>query len=189
LEFQRFKLISKVDFFERQAQAHRHTKLLILYFVLAVASLIAAVYLVSVLLFNGHYYLVAAHRPELSLWNPKLLLVVAAATLTVIGIGTAFKTVELSRGGSAVAMILGGRLIPLSTTGPNERKLLNVVEEIAIAAGVPVPQVFLTDKENGINAFAAGHSTSDAVISVTQGAIKLLTRDELQGALPPFIPA
>ncbi len=177
-----------MDFFERQEQAHRHTKLLILYFVLAVASLIAAVYFVSVLIFTGvslhdpRYY-VSGEPPPLSLWHPKLLLAVAAGTLAVLGIGSGFKTIELSQGGSAVATMLGGRLIPGTATDPNERKLLNVVEEMAIAAGIPVPQVYLMDKENGINAFAAGHSTSDAVISVTRGAIKLLTRDELQGVI------
>src|SRR5439155_1036777 len=69
------------------------------------------------------------------------------------------------------------------TSDPNERKLLNVVEEMAIAAGIPVPQVYVMDNEEGINAFAAGHSTSDAVVSVTRGALKLLTRDELQGVI------
>jgi Zn-dependent protease with chaperone function len=69
------------------------------------------------------------------------------------------------------------------TVDPDERKLLNVVEEMAIAAGVPVPQVYLLPEEKGINAFAAGHSTSDAVVTVTQGSIRLLSRDELQGVI------
>ena len=97
--------------------------------------------------------------------------------------GSGFKTLELAQGGSAVATALGGRPVSPTTADPNERKLLNVVEEMAIAAGVPVPQVYLLPEERGINAFAAGHSTSDAAVTVTGGAIKLLTRDELQGVI------
>ena len=97
--------------------------------------------------------------------------------------GSPFKTLELAKGGSVVATNFGGRLVNPSTTDPDERKLLNVVEEMAIAAGIPVPQVYLLPEERGINAFAAGHSTSDAVVAVTEGSIKLLTRDELQGVI------
>ncbi|PYI80541.1 MAG: peptidase M48, partial [Verrucomicrobia bacterium] len=79
--------------------------------------------------------------------------------------------------------MLGGRLLHPNTADPDERKLLNVVEEMAIASGVPVPQVYVMDEEPGINAFAAGFSPSDAVISVTHGGLKLLKRDELQGVL------
>jgi Zn-dependent protease with chaperone function/uncharacterized tellurite resistance protein B-like protein len=177
-----------MDFFERQEKAHRNTKLLVVYFVAGVAMLIAAIYLVCALIFTGvafraHKYRSAEDEVQISWWNPKLFLGVATGTLAVVAIGSIFKTLELSQGGSAVATMLNGRLVPPTTPDPNERKLLNVVEEMAIAAGVPVPQVYVMDEENGINAFAAGHSTSDAVISVTRGAIKLLTRDELQGVI------
>ena len=97
--------------------------------------------------------------------------------------GSAFKTLQLASGGSAVAELLGGRLIDSNTSDADERKLLNVVEEMSIASGVPVPQVYVMDDEAGINAFAAGHSTSDAAISVTRGCMKLLSRDELQGVI------
>ena len=82
-----------------------------------------------------------------------------------------------------VASQLGGRLVNPTTTNPDERKLLNVVEEMAIAAGIPVPQVYVLPEESGINAFAAGHTTSDAVVAVTSGAMRLLSRDELQGVI------
>ncbi len=176
-----------MDFFERQERARRNTKLLIFYFILGVVSLIAAVYLISLVIFTGfglreqHYLELGQHH--ISFWNPRLLLGVAAGTVAVIGVGSGFKTIELAQGGSAVATMLGGRLIALTTSDPDERKLLNVVEEMAIAAGVPVPQVYLMDEENGINAFAAGHSTSDAAISVTRGTVKFLKRDELQGVI------
>jgi Zn-dependent protease with chaperone function len=177
-----------MDFFESQEHARHHTKALVIYFALGVAMMIAAIYAVSVAVFTGaHVYSSSrAHEevvPEIVWWNPRLFLGVTAGTLAVIGLGSLFKTLALARGGSTVATTLGGRLLLPTTTEPNERKLLNVVEEMAIAAGVPVPQVFLMDKEAGINAFAAGHSTKDAVISVTAGAVNLLTRDELQGVI------
>ena len=177
-----------MDFFERQEKAHRNTRLLIVYFIAGVTMLVLSVYLVSVLIFTGvahhaHRILETGDQIQSLWWNPKLFFGVATGTLAVVAIGSIFKTLELSQGGSAVATMLGGRLVPSTTTEPNERKLLNVVEEMAIAAGVPVPQVYIMDQENGINAFAAGHSTSDAAISVTRGATKLLTRDELQGVI------
>ena len=89
----------------------------------------------------------------------------------------------MSSGGSAVAESLGGRLVDSNTRDPHERKLLNVVEEMAIASGVPMPQVYVLDDEPGINAFAAGHTPSDAAVAVTRGCIATLTRDELQGVI------
>jgi Zn-dependent protease with chaperone function len=178
-----------MDFFDRQEQAHRNTKLLVIYFSVGVAMLILSIYLVVWFLFGvlGHEERRLGHesyQPTAdTLWQPGMFLSVAAGTLAVVGLGSLFKTMELSRGGSAVATMLGGRLVNPATSDPDERKLLNVVEEMAIAAGVPVPQVYLLPSENAINAFAAGHSTSDAAIGVTAGCIRLLTRDELQGVM------
>src|SRR6185503_13982936 len=111
------------------------------------------------------------------------LLWATIGTLVVILIGSVFRTLQLARGGSAVAELLDGRLINSNTSDADERKLLNVVEEMSIASGVPVPQVYVMDDEAGINAFAAGHSASDAAVSVTRGCMKLLSRDELQGVI------
>jgi Zn-dependent protease with chaperone function len=175
-----------MDFFERQEKAHRNTKLLAVYFVMGVALLVAAVYLSALVIFTGaafHHHYYNSEQVQFALWNPQLFLGVAVGTLAVITIGSISKTAELARGGSAVAEMLGGRLVNSSTTEPDERKLLNVVEEMALASGVPVPQVYVLDNEQGINAFAAGHSTSDAVVTVTHGCMKLLTRDELQGVI------
>ena len=175
-----------MDFFERQDQARRNTKLLVVYFILGVALLIVAVYAATLVIFTGvasrHHHLYDG-QAQLVLWNPQLFLGAAVGTLAVIALGSGFKTMELAQGGSTVATMLGGRLVDPATTDPDERKLRNVVEEMAIAAGVPVPQVYLLPEESAINAFAAGHSTSDAVVAVTGGAMKLLTRDELQGVI------
>ena len=90
---------------------------------------------------------------------------------------------SLSSGGRAVAELLDGRLVNPNSIDIHERKLLNIVEEMAIASGVPVPQVYVMDGETSINAFAAGHSASDAAISVTRGCMTMLSRDELQGVI------
>ena len=175
-----------MDFFERQDRARRNTKLLVVYFILGVALLVVAVYAAVLGVFTGltsHRHGAYDEPAQVVLWNPQLFLGAAVGTLAVIALGSGFKTLELAQGGSAVASMLGGRLVDPTTTDPDERKLRNVVEEMAIAAGVPVPQVYLLPEERGINAFAAGHSPSDAVVAVTAGAMKLLTRDELQGVI------
>ena len=184
-----------MDFFERQEKARRNTHFLVVYFLAGVAMMILVIYLVIATVFTAagvrhrsryyRYYnsdtqLEAQYHP---LWNPKLFLGVAIGTLAVIGIGSGFKTMELAQGGSAVSSMMGGRLINPNSTDLDERKLLNVVEEMALASGVPVPQVYVMDNEQGINAFAAGHTTSDATVTVTRGCMKLLTRDELQGVI------
>jgi len=161
-----------MDFFDRQERARRSTRVLVVYFALAVLATVLATYAaLSLILLRG------------LVWEPAMALVVLVGTLAVIGGGSAYKRVELAAGGSAVATMLGGRLVQPSTTDSDERKLLNVVEEMALASGVPVPQVYLLADEVGINAFAAGHSPGDAVIGVTRGAIRVLSRDELQGVM------
>ncbi|MGH8024754.1 MAG: M48 family metalloprotease [Limisphaerales bacterium] len=173
-----------MDFFEQQAKAHRKTKWLVFYFILAVTAMIAAVYIAAILVFSG----VQVHQADngqfqVSAWNPQIFIGVCIAILAIVGIGSAYKTMSLSAGGSAVSELMGGRLINTNTTDPNERKLLDVIEEMSIASGVPMPQVYVMDEEDGINAFAAGHKPGDATITVTRGCMKLLSRDELQGVI------
>jgi Zn-dependent protease with chaperone function len=174
-----------MDFFARQDQARRKTKWLIFYFVLAVACIIVLVYGVSLFALMGansrhHHY--DADVP-LTLWNPQIFGGALLGTLAVVLGGCAYKMNELSSGGSALSESLGARLISSNTTDPAERRLLNVVEEMSIASGVPMPQVYLMHWEDGINAFAAGHTTSDATITVTRGCMEILSRDELQGVI------
>jgi Zn-dependent protease with chaperone function/uncharacterized tellurite resistance protein B-like protein len=174
-----------MDFFTQQDKTRRKTKLLVFYFAIAVAALIVAVYFASLVIFTGaqsHYHRYD-EQPQFALWNPQLFLGVAVGVLAVILIGSGYKTMALAQGGSVVSEMMGGRLIGPNTNDPDERKLLNVVEEMAIASGVPVPQVYVMDEENGINAFAAGHKPGDATVTVTSGCMKLLSRDELQGVI------
>ena len=170
-----------MDFFQRQDHARKVSRRLIFFFFLAVAATIAAVYLGIAL---GRQAYGAQNSPSLqSLWDPGLFLIVTASTLAIVVGGSAYKISTLSSGGSAVASALGGRPLNPSTTDPAEVQLRNVIEEMAIASGVPVPEIFILDGEPGINAFAAGNSTSDAAIGVTRGAMTLLDRDELQAVM------
>jgi Zn-dependent protease with chaperone function len=172
-----------MDFFERQDKARRKTKLLVFYFIVAICLLILAAYAAVFGIFGRKEVVDSLGEASFTFWQADLFFWSAFGTLLVIGIGSVVKTVELSRGGSAVAQMLDGRLINSNTTEANERKLLNVVEEMAIASGIPVPQVYLLENEAGINAFAAGHSTGDAAIGVTRGGIQMLSRDQLQGVV------
>ena len=165
-----------MDFFERQDKARRNTKFLVFYFVAAVVLLVVAVYAAVALIFTFS-------EESIDWAQPGLFFGTAAATVGVISMGSVFKTMALARGGRAVAELLDGRLVNPNATDVHERKLLNIVEEMAIASGVPVPQVYVMDNEPGINAFAAGHSASDAAISVTRGCMTILSRDELQGVI------
>jgi Zn-dependent protease with chaperone function len=175
-----------MDFFERQDKARKKTKWLVIYFILAVAAMIAAIYVTLLLIFFGvqsHQHSYDETQAQFTFWNAQLFLGVALGTIAIILTGSSYKTMALASGGSAVSEMMGGRLINPNTTDPDERKLLNVVEEMAIASGVPVPQVYVMDDEDGINAFAAGHKTSDATVTVTRGCMKLLSREELQGVI------
>ena len=96
---------------------------------------------------------------------------------------TLYKISILSGGGGRVAQDMGGTLVPPDTDDPLRRRLRNVVEEMSIASGVPVPDVYVMEHEPGINAFAAGYSAGDAAVAVTRGTLELLDREELQGVI------
>ncbi|MFZ5572383.1 MAG: M48 family metallopeptidase [Thermodesulfobacteriota bacterium] len=168
-----------MDFFAHQDAARRNTFLLTLYFILAVFFIVCGVYLAVVAAWN----LAMEGGGGLLLWNSTLFGQIAAGVCALILIGSLYKIIVLSKGGEKVAEMLGAVQIAPDTTDPEDRKLLNVVEEMAIASGVPVPRVYALRREKGINAFAAGFSTGDAVIAVTQGCLSHLSRDELQGVV------
>ncbi len=171
-----------MDFFESQDVARRKTSLLVGYYVLAVALIIAGVYLAFAVIFLGAKARSGDSIEVSQLWNPTLAMWVMGGTLAVVLIGSLSKIAQLSSGGEAVARMLGGKLIDPGATDPQQRKVLNIVEEMSIASGVPVPPVFMLE-DDSINAFAAGLSPSNAVIGVTRGSVEQLSRDELQGVM------
>lgn len=183
-----------MDFFEEQDLARKRTFRLVLLFGIAVVGVSAAVYALGLAVSywigidtSGVNYMVGRYdnlgQSSWALWNPTVFMVTVGSTLILIGLGSLYKTAQLRSGGAAVAQALGGRRVDPDSTKLDERRLLNVVEEMSIASGVPVPDVYVLDDESGINAFAAGNTTSDAVIGVTQGTLQLLRRSELQGVV------
>ncbi len=174
-----------MDFFAHQDRARRNTTLLVFYYVITVALIIATVYAAFALVFLGEQAGLGSNNFRIDrLWHLELFLCVVGLTLFVVVSGTTYKIVGLaSGGGPSVASMLGGIQISHGTKDPDERKVLNVVEEMAIASGLPVPAVYIMNNESGINAFAAGFSHQNAVIGVTRGSVKQLNRDELQGVV------
>jgi Zn-dependent protease with chaperone function len=163
------------DFFTQQERNRRKTGLLVFLFVCAVTLIIAALYaaISAILIMN---------RVSTDIFDPRLLAGVAGGTIALVVGGSLFKTSQLKRGGAAVAEMLGGRLVSASTQDLKEKQLYNVVEEMSIASGTPMPDVYILD-ENGINACAAGWGTSDAAVCVTKGSLDFLSREELQGVI------
>ena len=165
-----------MNFFEAQDRARHNTAFLSLLFIAAAVGLVLLLYLAA------HVFIVG----EPLAWqhiNYEVLLNVAVGVGALISVGTIYKTLVLTAGGgSAVAESMGGRLIPSATTNPAERQLLNIVGEMSLAAGCPVPRVYLID-DDGINAFAAGSKIGNAVIGVTRGALQAFSRDQMQGVI------
>ena len=167
-----------MDFFAQQARVRGSSRRLVVLFVLAVAAIVLAID-VAVWLALGHRPIEGEPTPS----NVPLLFMTSCVVLGGIALSSLFRIVSLSAGGKKVAQTVGALEVPTDTTDPRLRRLRNVIEEVAIAAGVPVPDIYLMAEEPGINAFAAGYSASDAAVCVTQGCLDLLSRDELQGVI------
>jgi Zn-dependent protease with chaperone function len=162
-----------VDFFERQRTARGTSVKLVVLFVVAVLASVAVIDAIAALAMRGW--------PRDSV--VAVLAAVSVATLLVIAGGMIGKTFSLRKGGAAVAASVGAVPVDPTTSDPALRRFVNVVEEMSIASGVPMPHLFVLPREQGINAFAAGFTPADAAITVTEGALSHLTRDELQGVI------
>ena len=166
-----------MNFFRAQDEARGRTTKLVVLLVLAILALAGSLYVLAVL---GKGELL--EHGELDWFQGDLFCLTSGLALVVILGGSLVRIAELSKGGGAIAERLGGRLVSGVTKDPAERRYLNVVQEMALAAGLPVPLCFVLDDES-INAFAAGNSPQDAAVGVTRGALRHLTRDELQGVI------
>lgn len=171
---------TSTDFFAHQDLARKHTRRFVL---LYIAAVILICLVLAVIAFGASWFSYDLEQPGRLAGALTIAAVAALVTGLVIGGGSLYRVMELRGGGSVVAAALGGRLIDPSSRDPDERRVLNVVEEMAIASGVPVPPVFIMRDEKGINAFAAGYKSGDAVIGVTQGCVEGLSREELQGVM------
>ena len=173
-----------MDFFDRQEHSHRMSRWLVLLFIAAVVAIVAATTLL-VLVVMGQ-----PQNPDIGLFSSAnlqrqsgLLLATAFGAGLAMGLASLFRSVTLRGGGGKVARELGGQRLDADTRDPQLQQLQNVVEEIALAAGVPVPEIYVLEDEDGINAFAAGYSPADAAIAVTRGTLDKLDRAELQGVI------
>jgi Zn-dependent protease with chaperone function len=167
-----------VDFFDRQEASHRSTRYLVLLFGLAFLAVGLATGIV-VLAALG----VSGNSPGALFGDSRLLAVTVAVVVALMVIASLFRVAVLSRGGGHVARMLGGTQIQGDDPDPAHRRLLNVVEEMAIASGLPVPEIYVLEQEAGINAFAAGLTPADAAVAVTRGSLERLNRAELQGVI------
>ncbi|MBI1422306.1 MAG: M48 family metalloprotease [Gammaproteobacteria bacterium] len=174
-----------MDFFQAQDNARQNTTRLVILFALAVLTLVVLTNLLvmAVLAVFSRHGAPMTSETFFATFDWKLFAMVGVGVTIVVIVGSLYKLLQLASGGKVVAESLGGRLVGLNTTDPMHRKILNVVEEMAIASGTPVPPVYVLEDEHGINAFAAGYTTGDAVIGVTRGCIELLNRDQLQGVI------
>ena len=171
-----------MNFFEHQEAARRNSRRLVVLFALAVVAIVIAVNVAATVLFHTF------SAPVGLRWHSGVLPngFYFTNTVVVLGLifgGTLLEMNRLKAGGVAVAQMVGAREVDTSTRDLLDRRLVNIVEEMAIASGVPMPRVFVMDAETSINAFAAGHSIDDAIVAVTRGTLTRLSRDELQGVI------
>ena len=176
-----------MQFFERQAATRRLSRWMVLLFILAIVAIVIAIDLVVIvaitMLTSEDGGLLAASQMDFGRY-PIAVLVSSAVVLGTISIASLTRSSSLAAGGGgSIAEALGGTRVTGDTTDPLRRRLLNVVEEMAIASGVPVPRVYVLEREAGINAFAAGHNPANAAVAVTRGALTNLNRNELQGVI------
>jgi Zn-dependent protease with chaperone function len=182
-----------VDFYAYQAAARRQSRLFVVLFMAAVAVVVIALDAViftvlaarssSSNAYGAQYGNAPLDPLQFAMRNPDAVFVVSLLIIGVIGLASLFKSAQLRGGGAVVAQSLGGVRVERDTADPARKRLRNIIEEMAIASGVPVPEIYVLEQEPAINAFAAGHTPANACITVTQGAIDHLNRDELQGVI------
>jgi Zn-dependent protease with chaperone function len=173
-----------VDFWAQQADARRRSGWLIFLFALAVLAVVIAVntLVLSILALIESEQLMLPDGDWLA-GHPRAVVITTLLVLGYLAVAHLYRTSALAAGGGVVARGLGGMRVQAETRDPLERRLLNVVEEMAIASGVPVPSVYVLEQEDGINAFTAGHTMANAAIAVTRGALQRLDRAQLQGVV------
>ncbi|MGA8709351.1 MAG: M48 family metallopeptidase, partial [Steroidobacteraceae bacterium] len=178
-----------MDFFAQQAASRRQSRLFVAAFVVTVVVVVLALDAVIFTVLAAREPAGPGYGPQplgplsYALAYPDTALGVSVLIVAAIALSSAFKSQQLRAGGAVVARSLGGVRVEPDTQDPSRQRLRNIVEEMSIASGVPMPEIYVLEQEPGINAFAAGHSPADAAITVTHGALEHLDRDELQGVI------
>jgi Zn-dependent protease with chaperone function len=169
-----------MDFFDRQDASRRATRYLVLMFALAFVAigLATGILILLVIGVSGEGQLAA-----LVISEPGVLASIATIVVAIMVLASLFRVASLARGGGHVARMLGGTQVRGDDNDPTHSRLVNVVEEMAIASGLPVPEIYVLEQERGINAFAAGLTPGDAAVAVTRGSLEQLSRSELQGVV------
>ena len=165
-----------MNFFEHQDNARKQTRWLIAAFILAVIAVILAI--------DGLIYLLVTNYSIAQKENlTQLLAFSSVGAAGFVSVASLYRSLSLRGGGTAVALELGGVPVSADERDPLRRRLRNIVEEMSLASGVPVPDIYVLETEAGINAFAAGYTPATAVVTVTRGALEKLDREELQGVI------
>jgi len=172
-----------VDFYTRQAAARGQTRWLVFAFVIALLAVALALDFVLFTFLAGRSPYYGFNALDYVQANPGQALFCTLLVMGLLGIASLYKSMELRGGGGVVARSLGGVRVSGDTPDLKLKRLVNVVEEMAIASGVPMPEIYVLEQEPGINAFAAGHTPANAAVTVTQGALDRLSREELQGVI------
>ena len=173
-----------MDFYSRQAAARSQTRWLVISFLASLVAVALALDLVLFTVFGSAQANEVMVAPlQYAAAYPGRALACTLIVIGVLGLASLYKSLELRGGGGVVARSLGGIRIGQDTTDLQRKRLHNVIQEMAIASGVPMPEVYVLEQEAGINAFAAGHTPANAAVTVTQGALDNLNRDQLQGVI------
>ena len=174
-----------MNFFQQQEQARNKTRWLVLVYIIAVIAIVIALDAVFLLVkgFGVSEYPLSGNVSEIVALNQNTLLMFSLGIILFIGLASLYRMLTLRGGGGKVASALGGVRVDGRHPDSRVKQLVNIVEEMAVASGLPVPQVYVLEQESGINAFAAGNQPEDAAVAVTRGALEIFSRDEMQGVI------
>jgi Zn-dependent protease with chaperone function len=174
-----------MNFFQQQEQARNKTRWLVLVYIIAVIAIVIALDAVFLVVkgFGVSEYPLSGNVSEIVASNQNTLLMFSLGIILFIGLASLYRMLTLRGGGGKVASALGGTRVDSRHPDRRVKQLVNIVEEMAVASGLPVPQVYVLEQESGINAFAAGNQPEDAAVAVTRGALEIFSRDEMQGVI------
>jgi len=176
-----------MDFYKEQENSKKKSALLLLIFIISICVVVffVGMFFIAIDVFVYEEGTKSFNlTPSYILQNARLNVIISSflSIFIVIVYGASKKFDELERGGYVIANELGGRLLFGESASSKEKTLINVADEMSLAAGVGSVPIYIIENKH-INAFVAGTTYDNAVLSVTRGAVELLNRDELQGVI------